>query len=228
MRFGNLGAAPGAKPQRPMVRMTQEQAQQQATQQRLIKLQMQQEALRQQAEAAQMALAAGTPMPQDQGVPPGALVQYYGDLSSGVLPPEDMRLDALQYRVLIAPDGSVTSESQSVMLVSRYNFAIRRIIGSVMDPSFAGAAPSLVDFNIQEDGRNFTIFKTDFSMAALVNGGSTIAEWDGVYITVPGTQLSVVWSVDTARWASLVGATKEFMIEIIGDLVVCRGDDDSI
>jgi hypothetical protein len=204
--------------------MTQEQADAQAAQQAVLVAQMR-AAKAQQAAAQQMALAAGAPMPGDGQVPPGALVQYYGDLSSGVLAPEDMRMEALQYRVQIAPDGSVNSESQSVMLVSRYNFAIRRIIGSTMDPAFSGAAPALVDFNIQEDGRNFTVFKTDMSMSALVNGGSTVAEWDGVYITVPGTQLSVIWSVDTQRWASLVGATKEFVVEILGDLVVCRGDD---
>lgn len=182
--------------------------------------------LRAQMRAAQMAMAAGTPMPQDATVPPGALVQYYGDLSSGVLAPEDMRLETLQYRVQIAPNGTTNSESQSVTLVSRYNFAIRRVIGFSMDPSFAGAAPALVDFNIQEDGRNFTVFKTDMSMASIANGNSSpVAEWDGVYITVPGTQLSVVWSIDTQRWASLVGATKEFGVQILGDLVVCRGDD---
>lgn len=182
--------------------------------------------LRAQMRAAQMAMAAGTPMPQDATVPPGALVQYYGDLSSGVLAPEDMRMESLQYRVQIAPNGTTNSESQSVTLVSRYNFAIRRVIGFSMDPFFAGAAPALVDFNIQEDGRNFTVFKTDMSMASIANGNSSpVAEWDGVYITVPGTQLSVVWSIDTQRWASLVGATKEFGIQILGDLVVCRGDD---
>jgi hypothetical protein len=197
--------------------MTQEQAAMQAAEQMRLRAQMR---------AAQMAMAAGTPMPQDATVPPGALVQYYGDLSSGVLAPEDMRMESLQYRVQIAPNGTTNSESQSVTLVSRYNFAIRRVIGFSMDPFFAGAAPALVDFNIQEDGRNFTVFKTDMSMASIANGNSSpVAEWDGVYITVPGTQLSVVWSIDTQRWASLVGATKEFGIQILGDLVVCRGDD---
>jgi hypothetical protein len=37
-----------------------------------------------------------------------------------------------------------------------------------------------------------------------------------------------VWSVDTSRWASLVGSTQEFGIEIMGDLVVCRGDDTDV
>lgn len=206
----SFGAAPGAAP-RPRVRMTQEQMMMQAAEQDRLR--------RQALGAVEMPMAGPTP------VPPGALTQYYGDLSSGVLAPEDMRMESLQYRVQIDPSGAINSESQSVMLVSRYNFAIRRIIGFTMDPAFVGAAPALVDFNIQEDGRNFTIFKTDVSMAALSNGSScNVAEWDGVYITVPGTQLSVIWSVDQQRWPALVGATKEIGIQIIGDLVVCRGD----
>lgn len=211
MRFNNrgLGAAPGVKP-RPQ-QMTPAQVQQQL---------MEQQRLRQQVKDAS---SFPVPNSNDEEVPPGALVQYYGDLSSGVLPPEDMRLESLQYRVQIAPDGTVNSESESVMLVARYNFAIRRVIGFCMDPSNAGAAPALVDFNIKEDGRNFTVFKTDMSMAAIANAGSSpVAEWDGVYITVPGTQLSVTWSIDTARWSSLVGATKEFGVQIIGDLIACR------
>lgn len=213
MRFGNrgLGAAPGVK-QQPGPRMTAAQVAQQAQQQAELR-----------ARAIAAAASFPVPNPQDETVPPGPLVQYFGDLSSGMLPPEDMRIESLQYRVQIAPDGSVTSESESVMLVSRYNFAIRRVIGFCMDPSNAGAAPALVDFNIKEDGRNFTVFKTDMSMATIANSGSSpIAEWDGVYITVPGTQLSVTWSIDTARWASLVGATKEFGVQIMGDLIACR------
>ena len=221
MRFGNLGAAPGAKPQRPMVRMNPDQQQAQA---------LQQQALQTEFRARLAAIAAGAGVqPAGDNVPPGSLIQYYSDLSSGVIAPEDMRIETMQYRVQIAPDGSVNSESQSIQIISRYNFVIRRVIGFMMNPDFAGAAPSLVDFNIQEDGRNFTLFKTDMSMGALVNcgGSGNVAEWDGVYITVPGTQLSVLWSIDTARWAALVGATKEFGVQIIGDLVVCRGDGDN-
>lgn len=199
--LGGLGAAPGGKPQRSMPQQRQVQQRQPG-----------------------VCPTCERSLEEHDRVPPGALVQYYGDLSSGELPPEDMRVESLQYRVQIAPDGSINSESESVMLVSRYNFAFRRVIGSLLDPDFAGAAPGLVDFNIQEDGRNFKVFKTDMSMSALVNcsGSGNIAEWDGVYITVPGTQLSVTWSVDS-RWATLVGATKEFVVTLIGDLVVCRG-----
>jgi hypothetical protein len=156
-------------------------------------------------------------------IPPGPLVEYYSDLASGLIPPEDMRIDTLQYRVRIDPTGAITFETPFVQLVSRYNFAFRRLQAFAMDPSFAGAAPALLGFNINEQGRNFTIFKNNMSLASVmaVGGAGNPAEWDGVYITVPGTELAVTWQVDT-RWAALVGATKEFGVQLIGDLVACN------
>ena len=159
-------------------------------------------------------------------VPPGALMQYYSDLSSGMLPPEDMRIEDLQFRVRIDPAGNIVQESNAVTLISRYNFAFRRVSGFIMDPDLAGAAPSLINFQIVEQGRNFRLFKRPVSLASLLSrsGSGNIAEWDGVYITVPGTDLAVEWTIDTARWPALVGATKEVGVQLLGDYVVCRGN----
>lgn len=155
-------------------------------------------------------------------IPPGALVQYYNDLASGVLAPEDMRIEDLQFRVQINPAGNIIFSTDPITLVSRYSFIFRRVVGFVMDPNFAGAAPSLVSFNVRENGRNFDIFKKPVSMQSLITPtGSTPAEWDGVYSTIPGTDMEVTWSVDTARWAALVGATKEFGVQLLGDYVAC-------
>lgn len=157
-------------------------------------------------------------------VPPGALLQYYSDLSSGILAPEDMRIEDLHFRVQINPLGQIVTESSKVTLISRYNFAFRRVVGFGMDPDFLGAAPALVSFQIQEQGRDFSVFKRPVSMASVLGpGGSGISEWDGVYITVPGTDLAVNWTIDTARWPALVGATKELGVQLLGDYVVCRG-----
>lgn len=159
---------------------------------------------------------------EDPGaVPPGALALYYSDLSSGVIVPEDMRIEDLQYRVQIDPSGQIVSQSDPILLISRYNFSLRRIMGIVMDPDFAGAAPSLVNFQVREAGRNFDVFKRPVSMQSLFGGTFGIAEWDGVYITVPGTTLEVNWSVDATRWPALVGASKEFGIQLLGDYVAC-------
>lgn len=156
-------------------------------------------------------------------VPPGPLVQYYSDLSSGMLPPDNMRVENLQFRVRIDPQGQITFRTPDIQVVSMYNFAIRRVYGSMMQPLLAGAAPALVNFNIKEQGRNFTMFKTPVSMASILNNnGPNLAEWDGVYICIPGTQLGVEFSVDVPRWQSLVAAQKEFVIQIVGDYVICR------
>lgn len=164
---------------------------------------------------------SGMPTQDGEPVPPGALVQYYGDLASGAIAPEDFRIENLQFRVQIDPAGNVTFESDSVSLISRYNFAFRRIVGFAMDPEFAGMAPYLVGVQVREEGRNFEIFKRPINMASLLRSAEGVAVWDGVYITVPGTDLSVVWSVDTQRWAALVGASKEFGVQLLGDYAAC-------
>jgi hypothetical protein len=163
-------------------------------------------------------------MPQPQGampVPPGAVVQYYSDLASGAIAPEDMRIEDLQFRVQISPTGQIVFESEKATVISRYNFVLRRIVGFAMDPTLVGAAPFLVGVQVREEGRNFEIFKRPINMASLLRNAEGVAVWDGVYITVPGTDLSVVWSVDTARWPALVGATREFGVQLMGDYVAC-------
>jgi len=158
-------------------------------------------------------------------VPAGALLQYYSDLSSGLIPPEDMRIEDLQFRVQIDPLGNILAQSNPVTLISRFNFAFRRMIGWMMNPDIAGPAAALVSVQIKEQGRDFSVFKRPVSMQSLV-GTSAPAEanWDGVYITVPGTDLAVEWTVDTQRWPGLVGATREMGVQLLGDYVVCRGN----
>lgn len=172
---------------------------------------------------AETATASAQPSEGGVRVPPGALAQYYGDLASGVVVPEDMRLEDLQFRVQINPVGNIIFSTDPVMLVSRYNFAFRRVVGWAQDPDIVGSAPSLVNFNIREQGRNFDLFKRPVSMGSLLSrgGSGNIHEWDGVYITVPGTELAVEWVVDTTRWVALVNASKEFGIQLLGDYVAC-------
>ncbi len=158
-------------------------------------------------------------------IPPGALVRYYSDLASGIVAPEDMRIESLEYEVTINPQGVVTAQTPPTQVVSRYNFALRRIVGFIQDPDLAGAAPSLVRFNVRDQGRNYDCFKRAINMQSLISrsGSGNVAEWDGTFIMVPGAQVEVSWSIDTANWPVLVGATKTLGIQLVGDYVVCQG-----
>ncbi len=156
-------------------------------------------------------------------VPPGAMVEYYSDLAGGLLAPEDMRLEDAAFRVQIDPAGDIVFSTDPILFISRYQFAFRQIVGWAMDPDVVGSAPALVGFNVREDGRNFDVFRRPVDMQSLLsrNGSGNIHKWDGVYITVPGTTMSVEWFVDRARWAALVGAAREFGVQLLGDYVAC-------
>lgn len=154
----------------------------------------------------------------------GPLRGYYGDLSSGDIVPENMRVEDLTYQVTIDPAGQITAFSATIQIVSQYNFALRRIIGWQQNPQLMGAAPSLVKFNVKDEGRAFEVFKRPVSMASIsaVGGAGNIAEFDGVFIMIPGAQVAVDWSVDVANWAALVGTTKTMGVQLVGDYVICR------
>jgi len=159
-------------------------------------------------------------------VPPGRTVRYYNDLASGLLAPEDMRIEDLTYRVQIDPQGNIVFETDAIQIVSHYQFAFRRMVGWSMLPELVGAAPALVGLNVREQGRNFDVFKRPVNLQSLLSrqGDAYTHLWEGIYETVPGTQLEVSWTVDTARWAALVGASREFGVQLIGDYVACAPD----
>ncbi|MGL4255625.1 MAG: hypothetical protein ACRCSL_04770 [Microbacterium sp.] len=155
-------------------------------------------------------------------IPPGEILTYYGDLASGAIRPEDVRIDALTFRAIIDRNGNVTFQSPKITVISRYNFAIRRIFGAVLDAPNAGFAAGLIRFNVQEQGRSFFVFKNPVTLSGVTNGGSAVPyEWDGVYICVPGTDLEVTWSVDAALWQTLVGAPRVVEIVLTGDYIAC-------
>lgn len=171
---------------------------------------------------AQQDATFAVPVQRDQ---PGPLRAYYNDLASGMLPPENMRIENLEYRVRIDPAGEIQQSTQAVQIISQYNFALRRIAGFAMNPSGLGNAGGLISFNVQEQGRSFFVFKKPISFGSVIatSGAGNLAEWDGTYVCVPGTQLEVTWTIDTPRWAALVGATREVGVQLIGDYVICRG-----
>jgi hypothetical protein len=155
-------------------------------------------------------------------IPPGEILTYFGDIASGAIRPEDVRIEALTYRAVVNAAGQVVQESPTVKIISRYNFAIRAVYAAILDPTNAGWAAGLVRFQLREQGRSFDVFKNPVTLSGVANGGSAVPyEWDGVYITVPGTDLEVTWSVDAALWGVLVGAPRIAEIVITGDYIAC-------
>jgi hypothetical protein len=155
-------------------------------------------------------------------IPPGELLTYYGDIASGAVRPEDVRPEALTFRAVIDRNGIIQTSSPKVTIISRYSLAIRAVYGAILDPANAGWAAGLIRFNVREQGRNFDIFKNPVTLSGVTNGGSAVPyEWDGVYITVPGTDLEVSWNVDAALWTALVGAPRIAEIVITGDYIAC-------
>lgn len=151
-------------------------------------------------------------------IPPGALLTYYGDLASGAVRPEDVRIEDLTFRAIIDPTGLAVSQTPAINVVSTYTLAIRRIYAQIVNPDLAGAAAGLVKFNLREQGRSFDVFKQPVSLAAAM---STPIIHDGVYMCIPGTQLEATWSVDTTLWTSLVGASRIVEIVVSGDYIRC-------
>lgn len=155
-------------------------------------------------------------------IPAGTILRYYGDLASGAIRPEDVRIEALTYRVIVDAAGNAVTTTPKFTVLARYNLAIRRIYGAVLNPMFAGPAAGFIKFNVMEQGRAYNIFKAPVTLSAITNGGSTMPyTWDGVYITVPGTDLEVSWAVDQTLFAALVGASKIAEIVIEGDYIAC-------
>lgn len=155
-------------------------------------------------------------------IPPGEILTYYGDIASGAIRPEDVRIEAITYRAIIDRNGIITFQSPKVTVIARFNLAIRAVYGAVINPELAGNAAGLVKFNLQEQGRSFNIFKQPVSLSGVTNGGSAVPyEWDGVYICVPGTDLEAVWSVDAQLWQTLVGAPRIVEIVVTGDYIAC-------
>lgn len=153
-------------------------------------------------------------------IPPGPILKYYGDIASGAIRPEDVRIEDLSFEVVIGADGSILSQTEKITVVSRYSLALKRVYASMVDVADVDAARGLVKFNLQEQGRNFTVFKRPVDLGAILDTKQPLY-WDGIYITVPGTDLEAIWSVNQARWAALVGASRVLSVSVTGDYIAC-------
>lgn len=152
-------------------------------------------------------------------IPPGEILTYYGDLASGVIRPEDIRIEDLTFQAIIDATGQVVFQTSKITVISRFVFALRRVYAQIVNPDVAGAAAGLIKFNAQEQGRSFAIWKQPQSFACALENPIV---HDGVYLCVPGTDLEVSWTVDTTLWVALVGATRIVEVTLSGDYVACK------
>lgn len=157
-------------------------------------------------------------------IPPGELLTYYGDLASGAIRPEDVRIETLTFEATISPAGVVIQQNPpngTIQIVSRYNWALESVRASIMLPELAGAAPGLIRFNMREQGRNFDVFKAPVDFGTLVDGTQEPMKWRGTYICIPGTQFECAWFINNTLWPVLVGTSKQVRITITGSYVAC-------
>ncbi|AKF03395.1 hypothetical protein [Sandaracinus amylolyticus] len=152
-------------------------------------------------------------------LPPGHVRRYYGDLASGELHPDRMRIDNLTFRAVIDRAGLVLAQTPKISIVSQYQFALRRVFASMVHDELDGGSSDLLQFNVREQGRGFDVFKKPISFAAALRLGPI--EHDGTYICIAGTDLEVTWTVDVPLWQSLVDATRIVKVTLSGDYVSC-------
>ena len=149
----------------------------------------------------------------------GSMLGLYSDLGSGYLTPERARIEAMEFRCRVDPNGSIAFDSPDVTMLADYAFAVRKIVGFALNEDTIQNAAALITFNVAEQGRGSPVFKRPISFAAALKGA---LEWDGAYVFYPGTTISVDWNVDTARWPSYVNNLREVGIVLVGELVLQR------
>ena len=152
--------------------------------------------------------------------PFGPIRAYYADLTSGEIYPESMRIESLPFRARIDAVGQIQDQTQAQQVNAQYNLIIRDVI-AWMQPEPIGLAGSLCRFNVVEQGRGQSVFKVNQFLASYSSQNQGSHSWDGCYITVPGAQLEVSWSIDVLNWPNQVGVNKHVGVDVVGDYVNC-------
>ena len=152
--------------------------------------------------------------------PFGPIRAYYADLTSGQVYPESMRIESLPFRARVDATGQIQDQTQAQQVNSQFNLVIRDVI-AWMQPEPVGLAGSLARFNIMDQGRGFTVFKVNQFIASYFGASQGSHSWDGCFVTVPGSQLEVSWTIDTINWPNQVGVNKHMGVDVVGDYVNC-------
>ncbi len=149
----------------------------------------------------------------------GPVAEYLKDITK--LPPEVTRPEQFNFKIRVQNGQTLAGfPTPSNRIDPEYVFALRRIKGFVSDPTVNEAFSHLFEFNIRDQGRaRGSIFDDPINMAVLVRQAHDMV-WDSFYAFVPGSDVSVDWTVDTTGLPDVSDITVG--VSLTGDLVRVR------
>ncbi len=149
----------------------------------------------------------------------GPILDYLRDISR--VRPELAGIEQYSFTADINAAGVITAQTASRTTHPDFVFAMRRAKGFVQDPAVSPAAPSLVQWNVRDQGRQTDVFRDPIFLSIMVgtSGPAHDMLWDSAYVFIQGADVSVAWTVDAAAWAALVGVPKLVGVSLTGDKV---------
>lgn len=145
--------------------------------------------------------------------PTGPVLAHLQNL--GNMPPSLYRLDNIRFDASIATNGSV-SQPTNVRVNPDFDTEVFGMVGYMQAPSADFSLLPYVTFSIEETGRGFKFFTSDFNMAALVPttgvGGPYLFDRGG-YVVPAGGELKCTFSTTSAYTGA--AADKIFGIQLL-------------
>lgn len=152
----------------------------------------------------------------------GPIAEYLRDITK--LPPELVRPEQFRFRIRIQAQV-ITFTSPADRVDAEYVFALRRIKGSASNPTVNAADLHRMEFNIQDQGRGRGgLFRNPINMSTLAgtSGPGHDMIWDSFYAFVPGSDISVDFTVLGALGDFIAQGDITFFVSLTGDLVRTR------
>jgi len=152
----------------------------------------------------------------------GPIAEYLKDITK--LPPEIVRPEQYRFRIRIQAQAQ-TFVSTADRIDAEYVFALRRIKGSVSNPTVNAPDLHRMEFNIVDQGRGRGgIFRNPINMSTLAgtSGPGHDMIWDSFYAFVPGSDINVDFTVLGALTDFIQGGDITFFVSLTGDLVRAR------
>jgi len=154
------------------------------------------------------------------GLTNGPVSSYLID--AGLISPEEAQIEAVTYQAIVDTTGQIIFQSPSARMTPGFAFLMNRMLGSISNPQQDPSVIDLVSFNVVNEGRSKSIFKRPIPMNLLVcpTGPAHLVEWNSHFRFFDSADITVDWSVDTAKYAAYLPADqKRFYVTLIGELV---------